>query len=143
MLKYTKSRLQWDTKSVADLHSKISNATPLGPVFFIFMQFSAKFGQIIGWRSPSPHLGSPRSAAEDQKKTARYTRSNRTPYKRDPGQNRTTKITTHLSLICTNKLSLKLLVSFSFSPSRRKYFIFDGGARATLNGYFSQQLIQK
>ena len=88
---------------MADLHSNILDATSLGPIFFIFMQFSAKFGQIIGWRSPSPRLGNPRSAAEDQKKTACYARSNRTPYKRDPDQNRTTKITTiYPSFVPTN-----------------------------------------
>ena len=35
---------------VADLHSKILDARlPLGPIFFIFINFSGKFGQIIGW----------------------------------------------------------------------------------------------
>ena len=33
---------------MADLHSKILNACPLGPIFFIFMQCLSKFGQIIG-----------------------------------------------------------------------------------------------
>ena len=36
-------------------------AVTSGPIFFIFMQFLAKFGQIIGWRLPigcaTPHLG--------------------------------------------------------------------------------------
>ena len=37
---------------VADLHSKILDSRPpLGPIFFIFMQFLENFGQIIGWRS--------------------------------------------------------------------------------------------
>ena len=37
------------TSPVTDLHSKILNACPL-PIFFIFMQFSVKFGQTIAWR---------------------------------------------------------------------------------------------
>ena len=37
--------------AVADLHSKILDAFP-GQRFVIFMQFSAKFEQIIGWCSP-------------------------------------------------------------------------------------------
>ena len=35
-----------------DLHSKILYVCPLSPIFFMFMQFSVKFGQIIGWRPP-------------------------------------------------------------------------------------------
>ena len=36
--------------TVADLHCKTVYARPsLGRIFFIFMQFSANFGQIIGW----------------------------------------------------------------------------------------------
>ena len=34
---------------VADLHSKILDAHPSGPIFFIFIQFSTNFVQIIGW----------------------------------------------------------------------------------------------
>ena len=49
--------------SVADLDSKISDTrvayihppTPVGPIFFIFMQFSGNFGRMIGWQ---PHPGS-------------------------------------------------------------------------------------
>ena len=37
-------------------------ALPLGPIFFIFIQFMAKFGPIIGW-TPPPRLGNPGSAA--------------------------------------------------------------------------------
>ena len=44
--------------AVADLHSKILNAPPFGPIFFIVMQFSVKFGQNIGWHPPV-WLGSP------------------------------------------------------------------------------------
>ena len=34
-----------------DLHCKILDLRPpLGQIFFIFMQFSGQFGQIIGWR---------------------------------------------------------------------------------------------
>ena len=40
--------------SVADLHNKILDAS--GPIFFIFMQFTLKFGQTIGWCHPS-HFG--------------------------------------------------------------------------------------
>ena len=39
---------------------------PLAPNFFIFMQFSGKIGQIIGWHPPlglvPPPLGNPGSA---------------------------------------------------------------------------------
>ena len=48
------------TKPVADLHSKMFDAHPLGPIFFIFMQCSANFGQMIGWRL----LGNPGFATE-------------------------------------------------------------------------------
>ena len=42
--------------SVADLHSNILDVRPqLGPIFFIFMQFLANFGQIIGWSPPDRH----------------------------------------------------------------------------------------
>ena len=34
---------------MADLHSKILDAQPSSPIFFIFMQFSTNFVQIIGW----------------------------------------------------------------------------------------------
>ena len=52
--------------TVADIRRKIFDACPsLGPIFFIFMQFSGIFGQIIGWRSPhvGAPLGNPGSAA--------------------------------------------------------------------------------
>ena len=51
--------------AVADLHTKNLDATPPSPIFFIFMQFLVKFGQIIGWHLPlrNPHLGNPGSAA--------------------------------------------------------------------------------
>ena len=52
---------------VAELYSKILDAHPLGPIFFIFMQFLTHFGQIIiGWHlglAPPP-LGIPGSAAD-------------------------------------------------------------------------------
>ena len=45
---------------VADLRSKIVDARPpFGPIFLIFMQFSAKFGQIIGLRPPPLGLAPP------------------------------------------------------------------------------------
>ena len=41
--------------TVADLHSKKLNAPyPPRPIFFIFKQFSGKFGRMIGWH---PHFG--------------------------------------------------------------------------------------
>ena len=40
-------------KVVADLHSKILDARPhLSPIFLIFVQFLANFGQMVGWRPP-------------------------------------------------------------------------------------------
>ena len=57
----------WKSYVVADLYSKILDAP--GPILIV-IQFSAKFGQIIGWFSPSPigigapsRLGIPGSAA--------------------------------------------------------------------------------
>ena len=57
------------TFAVADLGGgdKGRAPPPLDQNFFIFMQFSGKFGQIIGWRPPPPGLahpplGNPRSA---------------------------------------------------------------------------------
>ena len=51
---------------VADLRGHEGRAPPLPQNFFIFMQFSGKIGQIIGWRSPlglaPPPLGNPGSA---------------------------------------------------------------------------------
>ena len=35
--------------AVADLHNKILDMHPFGPIFLLFMQFSANFGQIIRW----------------------------------------------------------------------------------------------
>ena len=35
---------------VADLHSKTLDGP--SPIFYIFMQFLGKFGQIISWRPP-------------------------------------------------------------------------------------------
>ena len=52
--------------SVADLHSKILDTRPLGLIFFIYMQFSPNFDQIIGWYPTfdlAPLLGNPGSAA--------------------------------------------------------------------------------
>ena len=37
------------TNSPADLHSKVLGPRHAGPIFFIFVMFSGKFGQIIGW----------------------------------------------------------------------------------------------
>ena len=46
--------------AVADVHSKISTRAPfLGPIFFIFMQFTMKSCQIIGWH-PHYGIGAPR-----------------------------------------------------------------------------------
>ena len=48
-----------------DLHSKILDGSPLGPIFFIFMQFSVKVCQIMGWYPFGvgvPHQGNPGSA---------------------------------------------------------------------------------
>ena len=47
---------------------------PLAQNFFIFMQFSGKIGQIIGWRPPPlglapPPLGNPGSATAIEKQT--------------------------------------------------------------------------
>ena len=54
-------------------------APPLTQNFFIFMQFSGKIGQIIGWRPPPPlglappPLGNPGSAtARDQNSNGCY-----------------------------------------------------------------------
>ena len=45
--------------TVVDLHSKFFGRPFLGPIFFIFMQFLANYGQIIGWL-PSPfRVGAP------------------------------------------------------------------------------------
>ena len=54
---------------MADQHSKILDAcSPLSPIFFIFMQFSVNFGQILGWRPPFRYdtpFGNPGSTAEN------------------------------------------------------------------------------
>ena len=56
------------TKPVADLGGGRERRAPppLAQNFFIFMQFSGKIGQIIGWRPPlglvPPPLGNPGSA---------------------------------------------------------------------------------
>ena len=51
--------------AVADLGGE-GRAPPLAQNVFIFMQFSGKIGQIIGWRPPfgvsAPPLGNPGSA---------------------------------------------------------------------------------
>ena len=46
-----KARFYIFPNSMADLHSKTLDAPPPpGPIFFVFLQFAAKFGQIlIGW----------------------------------------------------------------------------------------------
>ena len=56
-------------KPVADLRGHEGRTPlPLGQNFFIFMQFSGKIGQIIGWHPPigtsAPPLGNPGSATE-------------------------------------------------------------------------------
>ena len=59
---------QRDHNTVADLRGREGRVpSPLAQNFFIFMQFSGKIGQIIGWRPPSlglapPPLGNPGSA---------------------------------------------------------------------------------
>ena len=52
-------------KPEADLHGKILDAAALGPIFFIFMQFSSNFGQIINRLAPrlALPLRNPGSAA--------------------------------------------------------------------------------
>ena len=40
------------TNSPADLRSKVLGPRHAGPIFFIFVMSSGKFGQIIGWRPP-------------------------------------------------------------------------------------------
>ena len=48
-----------------DLHSKIVDRAPLGQFFKFFMQFSGKFGQIIGWGpSFASSLENPGSATD-------------------------------------------------------------------------------
>ena len=48
--------------AMADLYSKIWTRAPTpDPIFFISTQFSANFGQIMGWRTPPPP-GDPGSA---------------------------------------------------------------------------------
>ena len=47
----TRCSLQWPIYIV-----NFGCGTPPGPIFFIFLQFTANFGQIIGWR-PNPPFG--------------------------------------------------------------------------------------
>ena len=64
--------MQWP---VADLRGRARGTCtppPLAQNFFIFMQFSGKIGQIIGWRPPlglaPPPLGNPGSATGGRSK---------------------------------------------------------------------------
>ena len=57
-----------ESGAVADLRGARPPRPPMAQNFFIFMQFSGKIGQIIGWRPPlglaPPPLGNPGSATE-------------------------------------------------------------------------------
>ena len=55
---------RWKSNPVADLHRKILYTRPR-LIFSISMQFSAKFGQKIGWH---PLLGNPGSAADSNRR---------------------------------------------------------------------------
>ena len=57
----------YESNTVVDPREEALNTTPLDPISSIFIQFSAKLCQIIGWRTPTPlgwrsTLGNPGSS---------------------------------------------------------------------------------